>query len=57
MDANSLDTLALALFENGKVEEALAVQEKTVGLRPGDQGMRERLERFRRALSRGGKKR
>ncbi len=53
LDPNSLDTLALALFENGKLREALACQEKAVGLRPGDPGMRERLERYRKALARG----
>ena len=51
MNASSLDTLALALFENGRLREALAVQEKAVALQPGDPGMRRRLERFRRALA------
>ena len=51
MDPNSLDTLALALFMNGKTQEAAALQEKAVSLRPGDSGMRKRLKRFRKALS------
>ncbi len=50
---NSLDTLALALFESGKVREAVSLQEKAVGLGPRDQSFRERLDRYRRALSQG----
>ncbi len=53
-NASSLDTLALALFEKGKRAQALALQERAVGLDPRDPGMRERLDRFRKALS-GGK--
>ncbi len=53
MNPNSLDTLALALFKSGRVREAVSLQEKAVGLRPRDQGMRDRLDRFRAALSQG----
>jgi thiol-disulfide isomerase/thioredoxin len=46
-----LDTYALALFESGKVQEAIAQQQKAVELSAGDAGMQKRLEEFKAALT------
>jgi thiol-disulfide isomerase/thioredoxin len=54
-NAAVLDTYALALFENGKVEEAIARQAKAVELSAGDpemqNGLKKRLEEFKAALT------
>ena len=50
-----LDTCALALFENGKVEEAVAAQEKAIALAAGNErmaaDMKTRLDQFKAALA------
>jgi thiol-disulfide isomerase/thioredoxin len=52
-DAATLDTLALALFQNGKAAEAIAAQEKAVGLIKGNEemlaDMNKRLEEYKSA--------
>lgn len=54
-DASVLDTYGLALFENGKVQEAIAIQEKAVELAKGDPRMAaefgQRLEQFKAAAN------
>lgn len=54
-NAAVLDTYALALFENGKVEEAIARQAKAVELSVGNpemqNGLKKRLEEFKAALT------
>jgi thiol-disulfide isomerase/thioredoxin len=52
-DANILDTLALAQFENGQVSQAIATQEKAIELVDIDEMKAEfskRLEKFKKAL-------
>jgi tetratricopeptide (TPR) repeat protein len=42
-----LDTAAEVKFRLGKVEEAIALEERALGLKPGDEFMKGQLERFR----------
>ena len=53
-DPSILDTLALALFENGNVEEAVKTQQKAVDLTSdypeAQQELKERLKRYKDAL-------
>ncbi len=51
-EGSILDTLALALFKNGRPARALAVQEKALGLMPGSADLRKRLLLYRKALER-----
>ena len=55
-DANILDTVALAWFENDNVAQAVRVQQDAIALLPQDSQMKEefstRLERYRSALRR-----
>jgi thiol-disulfide isomerase/thioredoxin len=44
-DATVLDTYALALFQNGKVQEAIATQAKAVELAEGNEPMQAELQR------------
>ena len=47
-----LDTLALAYFESGEPEKALEAQQKAVKLMgDGDEGVKERLEKYRKAVA------
>jgi len=53
-DAPIADTYAKALFDSGKVDEAVTTQERAVSLAKGtpleqDQGMKDRLEQYRKA--------
>ena len=51
-DASTLDTLGLALFRNGEIDRAIAVQEKAVSLSKGnslEKELQARLEEFRNA--------
>lgn len=53
-DPSILDTLALALFENGNIEEAVKTQQKAVDLvsdyPEAQQELKERLDRYKAAL-------
>ena len=54
-DPMILDTYALALFENGKVAEAITAQEKAIALAGGNEemiaAMKTRLDEFKNALT------
>jgi len=48
-DANVLDTLAETYFRQGKVEKAIATEEKALELAPGSTDFRDTLARYRAA--------
>ncbi len=48
-NANILDTLGETLFRRGKIKEAIAVEERAIGLAPEDAYLKDQLERFREA--------
>ncbi len=53
-NAEALDTLARAYFANGKVKDAVETEKKAVKLAPGDEGFKERLGEYERAVKSGG---
>jgi uncharacterized Ntn-hydrolase superfamily protein len=48
-DANILDTLAETYFRQGKIQEAIATEEKAIALAPAGEEFRKTLERYRAA--------
>ena len=48
-NANILDTYARALFDSGKVAEAITYQEKALAAKPGDEGLAATLKEYQAA--------
>lgn len=48
-DGNILDTYARALFDSGRIAEAIEFQTQAVAVQPGDAGLAATLERYRAA--------
>jgi len=49
-DANILDTLAEAYFINGRIDQAVATEQKAVALAPGNEELQKQLKRFKDVL-------